>query len=153
MADYNKIGLITLRDGRLLLCRKKHTTSLLILPGGVMEPGETPMECLAREIREELGEVTLEKPEFLGVYEDRAHSDDPSVKKTLRMELYSGRLVGEPVASSEIKELVWFGSDSDPGQLTPILIHKILPDLVRRRLLPWDTAPDAQPAPQDEGRP
>ena len=29
----DKVGLLTIRDGRVLLCRKKRGTSLLILPG------------------------------------------------------------------------------------------------------------------------
>ena len=37
MADYDKVGLLTVRDGRILLCRKRHSTSLLILPGGCRE--------------------------------------------------------------------------------------------------------------------
>ena len=52
--DYDKVGLLVVRDNRVLLCRKKHTTSLLILPGGCFEPGETAAECLRREVREEL---------------------------------------------------------------------------------------------------
>ena len=39
MADYLKVGLFHTKDGRVLLCRKKHTTSLLILPGGKIEAG------------------------------------------------------------------------------------------------------------------
>ena len=55
MADYDKVGLLVVRDGRILLCRKKHTTSLLILPGGCREAGESSAGCLLREIHEELG--------------------------------------------------------------------------------------------------
>ena len=68
MADFEKAGLVAVRDGRVLLCRKKHTTSLLILPGGVMEPGETAEECLRREIGEELAGVALGEVEFVGSY-------------------------------------------------------------------------------------
>ena len=139
MADYNKVGLLAIRDGRMLLCRKRHTTARLILPGGCLEPGETSLECLARELREELGEVAVEDLHYLGTYTDRAATDDPSVVKTVQIELYRGELIGKPVASSEIAELVWFGEDSDPTQLAPSLINKILPDLAKRRLLPWST--------------
>jgi len=138
VADYNKIGLLTLRGDRLLMCRKSHTTSLLILPGGCLEAEESPMECLSREIREELGDVTVRNAEYIGTYRDRAATDDPSVHKTLHMELYRGEIEGTPVASSEIVELVWFGPDSDRALLTPIFLNKILPDLIRRRILPWE---------------
>ena len=57
MADYDKVGLLAVRDGRILLCRKKHTTSALILPGGCREPGESSLDCLTRELREELDEA------------------------------------------------------------------------------------------------
>ena len=140
MADINKLGLLVLRDERLLLCRKGRDTSKLILPGGRIEAGESDLECLAREVREELGDVSLETVEYLGTYQDRASFDDPSIVKTLRIVLYRGRLRGHPTPSAEIAELVWFGPDSDRRDLTPILLNRILPDLIARDLLPWSAA-------------
>ena len=137
MADIEKIGALILRGDRMLLCRKSRETSKLILPGGRVEVGESDAECLARELCEELGDVTLSRVEYLGTYEDRASLDDPSVVKTVRIALYRGALSGHPVPCSEIVELVWFGPDSDRGQLTPILVNHILPDLVARGILPW----------------
>lgn len=137
MADITKVGALILRKDRILLCRKNRDTSKLILPGGRIESGESDADCLAREIREELGEVNLSHIEFLGAYEDRAHLDDPATVKTLRIALYRGDLVGTPKPTSEITELVWFGSESDREQLTPIFMNRILPDLFARGILPW----------------
>ena len=137
MADYNKVGLLAIRDGRILLCRKKHTTSLLILPGGCVEQGETAMECLQRELREELGAVEVDRLAYVGTYEDRAAGDQ---RKTVEIELYAGILHGELQAASEIKELYWFGPDDDPALLAPSIINKMLPDLVARGIL-WPGVP------------
>ncbi|MEW6234863.1 MAG: NUDIX domain-containing protein [Candidatus Omnitrophota bacterium] len=137
MTDYNKVALLTLRGDRLLLCRKDRLASNLILPGGCIEPGESAMECLARELREELGGAAASNLRFVGEYSDIAASENPGEVKTLHIRLYQGELQGVPAPSSEIVELVWFGPDSDFSQLTPIMIHHILPDLLRRKILPW----------------
>jgi hypothetical protein len=73
----------------------------------------------------------------LGTYEDRAALDDPNITKSLRIALYRGELSGEPRPASEIRELVWFGPASDRSALTPILVNRILPDLLERGILPW----------------
>ncbi|MGH9720578.1 MAG: NUDIX hydrolase [Bryobacteraceae bacterium] len=137
MSDYRKVGLLAMRAGRILLCRKKHTTSLLILPGGKREPGESAMDCLAREVREELGDVELRGVEFVGVYADRAAGCEADTPKTVEIELYRAGLIGEPAPRSEISELVWFGEQDDRGQLAPSIANKILPDLLSRRILVW----------------
>ena len=132
MADYHKAGLLHSKDGRILLCRKKHTTSLLILPGGTFAEGETAEECLRRECREELGEVEVANLSYVGEYESPAAGQDA---KTVKIELYSGELEGLPVAHSEIQDLIWFGPQDDAELLAPSLRNVIFPDLRQRGLL------------------
>jgi 8-oxo-dGTP diphosphatase len=133
LTDYHKAGLLYLKDGRVLLCRKKYTTSLLILPGGTLEHGETAEECLRRECHEELGEVEVSNLRYLGEYESPAAGQEG---KTVKIELYAGDLAGMPAPHSEIQDLIWFGPQDDAALLAPSLRNVIFPDLRRRGLLP-----------------
>jgi 8-oxo-dGTP pyrophosphatase MutT (NUDIX family) len=128
----DKVGLLTIRDGKVLLCRKKRGTSLLILPGGKREEGESSFECLARELREELGDVVAVGPELVGVY---THAAAGGTGKIVRIELYRAELTGEARAQSEIGELVWFGAGEDWTGLAPSLAEAIFPDLIARGIL------------------
>jgi len=145
VADFNKVGVLIMRGDRLLLCRKNRDTSKLILPGGRIEAGESDLDCLTRELREELGEVVLRNVEYVGTYEDRAAFDDPAVVKTLRIALYRGDMVGAPTPASEITEIIWFGPDSDVAELTPIFLNRILPDLLSRGILSWSAKRAPEP--------
>jgi 8-oxo-dGTP diphosphatase len=128
----DKVGLLTIRDGRVLLCRKKRGTPLLILPGGKRETGESSLECLARELREELGDVAAVSPELVGVY---THTAAGAKKKIVRIELWRAELTGKARARSEIGELVWFGLGEDWAGLAPSLAEVIFPDLIGRGIL------------------
>ncbi len=129
----HKAGLLICRDGRIMLCRRHTGSQLLILPGGKLEPGETAEEALVRELREELGDVSVTGLKLVGRYEGPA-ANDPG--KTAVIDLFSGTLSGEARPCAEIGELVWFGPDDDPETLAPSLRDSILPDLRARGLLP-----------------
>ncbi len=54
-------------DGKLLVGQRRRTDSFGLMwefPGGKLEPGETPVEALARELHEELGVTAQIGPEI-----------------------------------------------------------------------------------------
>lgn len=61
------MGAIAVRNGALLLIRRAHAPSRgrWSLPGGRVEPGETPQQALVREVAEETG-LTVEVGELVG---------------------------------------------------------------------------------------
>ena len=59
----------------------------------------------------------------------------PDRERLLLHHRFAAELHGTPAATSEIKELIWFGPDDDPAQLAPSLRDLIFPDLLARRLL------------------
>jgi len=56
------------RDGRVLLIQRRNPPHIGLWspPGGKMNPGETPQDCVRREFREETG-LTLRDPELRAV--------------------------------------------------------------------------------------
>ncbi len=59
-------GLLLL-NGKLLVVKHSEQARHYALPGGHLEPGENPLECLKREIKEELG-IEIKNAELKYVY-------------------------------------------------------------------------------------
>lgn len=137
MAYYEKIGLLVLNEDatKFLVCEKppQNMTADYIMPGGKFEE-DSITECIKNEIREELNcEVDFATLEYVGQYTDVA-AGSPDRDVTIR--LYSAKLIGTPVPSTEIKRLHWIGSDDvDNEKVSPIIRNKIIPDLVKRKIL------------------
>lgn len=59
---------VILREGKILLSHETGTSWWLV-PGGGLEPGETPEECCIREVEEETGLLVKPLRQFLTLYE------------------------------------------------------------------------------------
>lgn len=95
------------KNGKLLLCQRpagKRCALLWEFPGGKIEVGETPEECLARECYEELG-ITIGVERFA---QEVTHAY-PDI--TVNIHFYFCKLVsGDPVCI-EHNDIQWFALD------------------------------------------
>jgi len=102
----DKIAWILLRDGQVLSTRSRGKT-VWYIPGGKREAGETDLEALAREVREELSvEVDVAQARAIGVFEAQAHGHAEGV--LVRMSCYAAPYRGELAPAAEIEEMAWF---------------------------------------------
>jgi len=132
MKTYNKYALCIIRDNRLLV-QEEIGEEHYLLPGGRAEDGEGAIQALCRELKEELGvELELESLCFVGEFEDvSAGRDDIRV----HVDLYRGNYQGDIKLGSEVTGLVWIGKNDDWSKLAPVTRNKILPALLKKKLL------------------
>jgi 8-oxo-dGTP diphosphatase len=116
----------------LLLVSKRSAPDVYYLPGGKPEPGEAPLECLRREVEEELG-VGIAAAEPFG--EVRAPAALEGVD--MWMTVFTCRLAGVPAPAAEIAALRWW--PADPGlRLAPAVRDHVIPRLRRLSAFPQD---------------
>ncbi|GAB3594143.1 NUDIX domain-containing protein [Angustibacter peucedani] len=104
---FEKVGWVCVRVGRMLVGRNEGR-DLFYLPGGRREDGETQLDTLVRELREELAvDVRPATARHLVTIESHRHeSDEP-----LRMVCFGAEVDGAPTPSAEVVELAWVGPD------------------------------------------
>lgn len=113
MADFiDVVAWICVVDGRILTARSTGK-DLFYIPGGKREAGESDVETLIREVKEELTvDIVAESAEHFKTYHTQAHAQPDGVM--VRMACYTAdhRGTAEPVA--EIAEIEWMSySDRD----------------------------------------
>ncbi len=120
-----------IRDKKLLVTRNKGETVFFAL-GGRIEPGETELECLKREVFEETGCEAI-NPKHFKTFEGPAHTPG----KTIRMSCYFCELKGKMAPCSEIEEIAWIDKDyaKKGTKVAPMLELKIIPALTEHKLL------------------
>ncbi|MCH8611795.1 NUDIX hydrolase [Arsenicicoccus dermatophilus] len=119
-------------DGRLLTVRKEGTERFM-LPGGKLEPGETPARCASREAAEEVGVVVPVESLVLLDEFTAAAANEPGHQ--VRSTVYVAprdqvHLSGPPQARGEIAEIRWLDMGSTlPDDLAPLLRDAVVPAL------------------------
>ena len=107
-------AIVTKNDEVLLI--RNIGVSYWSLPGGVLKRWETPMMCLRRELKEELG-ITIRSADYryrLGTYES-AHGDHTDTIHIFVIEIPSFYYKRQ----WELDEVRWFSRDMLPDNLSP----------------------------------
>lgn len=135
--DIVKIGAIILDEAGRLLIAKPRTNEFWLFVGGKLEASESAEECLKRELREELDVELADTPEhYLTSPIELAAGDARG--RTVQIHAYRVRILGAPVASSEIERIHWLtASDfrAERFKLGSVLAEHLIPRLIAERLL------------------
>lgn len=131
MDTIDKVALIYL-EGRKALSSLSKGKDAFYFPGGKREKGETDLQTLTREIKEELSvDIEGESARFYGVFEAQAHGKAAGVK--VRMTCYTAAFTGELRPDNEIERIVWVTS-ADRDRVSPV-DKLILDDLLGKGLI------------------
>jgi 8-oxo-dGTP diphosphatase len=106
----------------LLVVSKHAAPSVHYLPGGKPDEGETELEALAREVREELGVDVVDPVRFTDIHAEATLEHVP-----MHLVLYRASLSGSPAPAAEIARMAWWPEDG--VELAPPIEHIAVPRL------------------------
>jgi 8-oxo-dGTP diphosphatase len=123
VADAGAAALVFDPSGRVLLVKENYDRRRWSLPGGAIEPGETPEQAVVRETLEETG-ISVQIEHLVGSYT----LDDGFTAHAFRCV----HVEGEPEVQDpgEIAEIRWAWPDDIPSPMSNVLYYA-LPDAVR----------------------
>lgn len=124
-------AIVTDPAGRNLLVRKAGT-SVFMQPGGKIEPGESALTALTRELSEELGiEIDQGETEYIGSFRAEAANEENTI---VRAEVFYLSTAAPVTASGEIEELLWIEHVDDIAvEIAPLTRESLLPLWIERR--------------------
>ncbi len=103
----DKVAWIVISDGRVLGARSKGKDTYYF-PGGKRESGETDVQTLIREVKEELSvDILSDTVTPFGIFEAAAHGKEEGIQ--VKMACYTADYTGELTPASEIAEIAWLG--------------------------------------------
>ncbi len=116
------------RDGKVLIVRRARKPALGVhtLPGGMVEPGETLMEAVKREVREETA-LEIAPIALAGHREVIGRHADGRVERHFVILCFAARwLSGEPVLNEELDDACWLA----PAELAGLTTTEGLAEIV-----------------------
>lgn len=113
-----KTALAVFKDKKMIMVRTTKNDTVFYTLGGKIEEGESGIDCLHREVKEEAGvEIVEDSLKFLHEFEAPAYGRENTL---VNIKLYEGSLKSDPIPSSEVVEIHYFDSTVDKKHLTEI---------------------------------
>jgi 8-oxo-dGTP diphosphatase len=109
-------AIITDSENRILLCLR-NDYNVWNLPGGGVDRGETPWECVVREVKEETG-LTVIVEKLVGIYSKPEEGD-------LVFSFKCQIVAGDIQTTEEAKEIKYFGVDEFPPNIIRKQVERI----------------------------
>lgn len=110
---------LIIRDNQVLLVKHTYQPMWYTIGGGV-ESGESPLQAIIREVREEVGAILNSPPKLFSIYYSRTEKRDDYVVFYI-INAYQF----EEVNSPEIQEKKWFSLDQLPADVSPATQRRI----------------------------
>jgi len=125
---YLAVSAAIVRDGKVLVVRRARNPalSLYTLPGGVVETGETLMQAVTREVREETS-LDVEPVALAGHREAIVRDAQGRVERHFVILCFAARWrSGEPVLNEELDDARWLA----PAELSGLRTTEGLAEIV-----------------------
>jgi len=125
---YLAVSAAIIRDGKVLIVRRarKPAFGVYTLPGGGVETGETLIEAVSREVREETS-LAIEPVALAGYREAIVRDAQDDVERHFVILCFAARWIsGEPVLNDELDDARWL----DPAELTGLRTTEGLAEIV-----------------------
>src|ERR1022692_3987083 len=130
---YLAVSAAIIRDGKVLMVRRARNPALGIytLPGGAVETGETLMQAVIREVREETT-LEVEPVALAGHREAIARDAQGRVERHFVILCFAARwLSGEPVLNEELDDARWLAPSELAGLRTTEGLAEIVAEAVK----------------------
>ncbi|MSO67354.1 MAG: NUDIX domain-containing protein [Pseudolabrys sp.] len=127
---YLAVSAAVVRDGKVLVVRRARNPALNLytLPGGVVETGETLIEAVAREVREETS-LQVEPVALAGHREAIMRDAQGKIERHFVILCFAARwLSGEPALNEELDDARWLAPSELSGLRTTEGLAEIVAD-------------------------
>lgn len=105
-----------IRDRRVLMVTARGR-EVIYMPGGKIDPGESPAQAAAREAEEEVS-LRIDAAELRELFTVLTQAHGEPEGRMVRMTVFRAETAQDPVPAAEVSELHW-ASSADLGRCPP----------------------------------